>query len=407
MRPEPSVTIVGGGVHGVHLAVRLLETDVVDHDRLRVADPEGLLTAFRRQCRSCGMEQLRSPFVHQLDVDPFSLRDFARKRGREDELVSSRYGAARPTLPLFFDHTEWVCERYELESVRLDTTVTNLVDAGETVRIDTTDGSFCSEWAMLAIGNGGSYRIPDWITDFPETAPVEHVWNRPFDPTAIGSSERVGIVGSGVTGVQLAASVAHPGREVTLFARSPFRIERFEADEDWMHFSNVIAELHSLPPASPDREHTVMDARHDGAVPPYAMDRLRRAIDRNLVTVKETEIADATDAGDTAVVSCQDGTAMWFDTLVCATGFGSPYDGPLISQIRENGSLAAGYRGAPVLDDGTLRWIRNDGTQSRIAVSGAAARQVLGPFGRNILGARRAGDLFVDAFGMTRPGQSA
>lgn len=343
------------------------------------------------------MEELRSPFVHHVGVDPFSLRDFARKRGREDELVSSQYGSDRPTPPLFFDHTEQLREQYDLESIRLDARVTDLVDAGETVRVDTTSGSFRSEWAVLAVGNGGSYRIPDWATDLPATAPIEHVWNRSFDLSAIEEFERVGIVGSGITGVQLATSVAQPGREVVLFARSPLRVEQLEADENWMHFSNVVAELHSHPPASPERELTVRDARHDGAVPPYAMSRFRRMVDRGLVTLKRTEIIDTTDAGGTVVVSCQDDTETWFDTLVCATGFGSPYDGSLMRQLRESESLATGYRGAPVLEDDTLRWVRSDGTASRIAASGAVARQVLGPFGRNILGARRAGELLVNA----------
>jgi hypothetical protein len=85
--------------------------------------------------------------------------------------------------------------------------------------------------------------------------------------------------------------------------------------------------------------------------------------------------------------------------VVCATGFGSPYEGPLFRQLREETPLAVGYRNAPLLDDETLRWRREDGTLSRIAVSGAAAQQVLGPFSRNIIGARRTGDCVVGWMG--------
>lgn len=397
MATDRSVTVVGGGIHGVHLAVRLLEEGAVDHGGLRIVEPNGLLSSFRRKCRVCGMEKLRSPFVHHLGLDPFSLRDFAREHGREDELVPSQNGGDRPTLSLFSDHADRLCEEYGLESVRLDSAVTDLSDTGTGVLVETTEGSFRSRWSVLAVGNGGSYRTPDWAADLPESAPVSHVWDSSFDPSGIGELDRVAVVGSGVTGVQLATSVAQPGREVVLFARSPFRVNRREADDEWMHFSNVVDELHSLPPASPERELMVMDARHDGAVPPYAMDRLRRVFDRGLATLKQTEIIEATEAGGTVVVSCRDGTAAWFDTVVCATGFGSPYDGTLVSQLREDGSFATGYRGAPVLDDDSLRWIRNDGTPSRTVLSGAVARQVLGPFGRNIVGARRAGNLLLDA----------
>ena len=50
---------------------------------------------------------------------------------------------------------------------------------------------------------------------------------------------------------------------------------------------------------------------------------------------------------------------------------------------------------AQVDDDETLRWRREDGTLSRVAVSGAAAQQVLEPFSRNVIGAQ-PGDRLVD-----------
>jgi len=42
--------------------------------------------------------------------------------------------------------------------------------------------------------------------------------------------------------------------------------------------------------------------------------------------------------------------------------------------------------------------MRQDETPSRIAVSGVAAQQVLGLFARNVIGARRAGELIVGFF---------
>ncbi len=104
----------------------------------------------------------------------------------------------------------------------------------------------------------------------------------------------------------------------------------------------------------------------------------------------------ASEAGGTVVVSCRDGTAHCLDQVICATGFGSPYEGPLFEQLRHETDLAVGYRNAPLLDDETLRWRYDDGTPSRIAVSGVAAQQVLGPFARNIIGARQAVECLVE-----------
>ena len=163
-----------------------------------------------------------------------------------------------------------------------------------------------------------------------------------------------------------------------------------------MHFSRVVDRLHELPPASRERAERVAEARYSGAMPPHVFRRLRRAVQDGRVDLCRTEITAASEAGGTVVVNCRDGTAHCLDQIVCATGFASPYEGPLFEQLRVETALAVGYRNAPVLDDETLRWRRTDGTLSRIAVSGAAAQQVLGPFSRNIIGARRAGDCLVN-----------
>ncbi|MFC4247802.1 FAD/NAD(P)-binding protein [Natribaculum luteum] len=389
------VTIVGGGVHGVHLAVRLLDAELLELSELRIIDPAGLLEAFRRQCRQCGMVEFRSPFVHHVDTDPFSLRDFARAHGREDELVPSTVGADRPTVSLFFDHAEWLCDRYDLESIWLEARVTDIADRRGVVEIETNHGRIDSRWCLLAVGHGGSFTYPEWAADLASTEPVTHVWDPGFDPDAIGETSTVGVVGGGITAAQLATTLAQPGRDVVLFARSPFRVETLEASTDWMHFSGAIENLHAHPPGSRAREELVSDARYDGTMPPYVFRRLQRALERKRVELEQSEITVATEAGGTVVVTCRDGSAFCLDELICATGFGSPYDGELFRHLRRESSLQTGYHGAPVLDDDTLRWMRQDETPSRIAVSGAAAEQVLGPFARNVIGARRAGELIA------------
>ncbi|MHC3437302.1 FAD/NAD(P)-binding protein [Natrialbaceae archaeon A-gly3] len=393
---KAEIAIVGGGVHGVHLAVRLLEADVVAHDRLRIVEPEGLLSAFEEKCRQCGMTELRSPIVHHVGVDPFSLLEFARARGREDEVVPSDVGAERPTTGLFFDHADKVIERYDLESTVIEDRVCGLVERADGVDLETTAGTLSSRACVLAIGHGRSYTRPEWAVDLPPEASVTHVWNAAFDPDEIGETARVGIVGGGITAAQLATTLARPERDVTVFARSPFRVETLEASREWMHFSGAVNDLQALPPASRARHRLVADARRDGTMPPHVFSRLRRTIDREWVDLERSEIAAVTPAGGTVVVTCQDGTATWFDDLVLATGFDSPYDAPLFTRIREDTDLQTGYRGAPALEDDTLRWRRSDGTPSRVAVSGIAAQGTLGPFARNVIGARRAGELLVD-----------
>lgn len=392
---DTEVTIIGGGVHGTHLAIRLLHAGIVNRERLRICDPNGLLVNLRRQCKQCGMTELRSPFVHHIAQDPFSLREFAKQRGRQDEIVASEIGGDRPTVPLFFDHAEWVCQEHELTSLVEPMRVTAIAEGDDHVCIETPSGRHTARWCLLAVGHRQLNR-PAWAEELPSTAPVDHVWDEGFNLSQIDETAAVGIIGGGITAAKCATTLAQPGREVRLFVRSPFEVELREASTDWMHFSRVIDRLHELPSASQDRAEQVAEARYSGSMPPHVFDRLRQAIETGYVELDRTEITAASEAGGTVVVTCRDGTARCLDQVICATGFGSPYEGPLFKQLRSETSLAAGYRNAPLLDDETLRWQREDGTLSRIAVSGAAAQQVLGPFSRNIIGARRAGDCVVE-----------
>jgi len=390
---DTAVTIIGGGVHGTHLAIRLLNTGIVDRDRLRIVEPHGLLATLRRQCQQCGMAELRSPFVHHISQDPFSLRAFARQHGRTDELIASEIGGDRPTVSVFFDHADWICRQHDLSSLVEQTRATAITEGDDHVCIETASGRHTARWCLLAVGHRRLNR-PAWAEGL-SAASVTHVWDEEFDLEAIDSTATVGIVGGGITAAKCATTLAQPSREVRLFARSPFQVELREASSDWMHFSRVIDRLHELPPASKERADRVAEARYDGAMPPHVFRRLRRAIETGGIELDRTEISAASDAGGTVVVTCRDGTAYCLDRLICATGFGSPYTGPLFEQLQSETALAVGYRNAPLLDDKTLRWKREDGTLSRIAVSGAAAQQVLGPFSRNIIGARRAGDCLV------------
>ena len=392
---DTEVTIIGGGVHGTHLAIRLLNAGIVDRKRMRICEPNGLLANLRQQCQQCGMTEFRSPLVHHIATDPFSLRAFARERDRTDELIPTDTGGDRPTVSLFFDHAEWVCEKHDLESLVESTRAIAITDNATHVEIETTGGRHTAHWCLLAVGHRRLTR-PVWAKELVSSAPVNHVWDRGFDPEEISSTAAVGVVGGGITAAKCATTLAQPGREVRLFARSPFRVKLREAGTDWMHFSRVVDRLHELPSASRERADQVAEARHNGAIPPHVFRRLRRAIENGRIDLCRTEITAASEAGGTVVVSCRDGTAHCLDQVVFATGFSSPYEGSLFEQLRGKTGLAVGYRNAPVLDDETLRWQRTNGTLSQIAVSGAAAQQVLGPFSRNIIGARRAGDRLVD-----------
>ena len=73
--------IIGGGIHGVHIAARLIGDLNILPDRLRIIDPGSrLLDRWRTCTETTGMTYLRSPSVHHIDLSPWSLKRFAGKR---------------------------------------------------------------------------------------------------------------------------------------------------------------------------------------------------------------------------------------------------------------------------------------------------------------------------------------
>ena len=59
--------IIGGGIHGVHLAARLIGDADIAPEQLRIIDPgERLLERWRAFTETTGMTHLRSPSVHLL-----------------------------------------------------------------------------------------------------------------------------------------------------------------------------------------------------------------------------------------------------------------------------------------------------------------------------------------------------
>ena len=81
--------IIGGGIHGVHIAARLLGEANVAPERLCIVDPGARLLERWQSCtQRTGMTHLRSPAVHHLDLEPWSLRRYAGKT-KQRELISS------------------------------------------------------------------------------------------------------------------------------------------------------------------------------------------------------------------------------------------------------------------------------------------------------------------------------
>ncbi|TYL36933.1 thioredoxin reductase [Natronococcus pandeyae] len=388
-------TIVGGGIHGTYLAQRLIENTPFDRSDVLVVDPHNrLLTSFREKARTCGMEALRSTFVHHIGTESFGLENFAEANDREDELVPTVDYPPRPSLDLFLDYSEHVIEQKDLESLHLRAAVDAIQEIPDKtgLRLETTAGSIDTDHCVLAIGHGDQCRRPDWAADLDG---VEHVWDG-FDPNM--SADRTIVVGGGITAAQLACKLSET-QSVALFSRHPLEWEIAEANPPLINWSHIERNLHVHPPGSSDRLDVISEARHAATIPPYLYAEFESRTTDGALTIAQGAVDSATNEDESIRLSLDHGLQLLGDRVVLATGFEPVFDHPFVDRIADELALARGHRGMPVLDDETLTWQRDDGRFIPLYVSGALALGTVGPYAPNIPGARRAGDRITAAIG--------
>lgn len=379
--------IVGGGIHGVHLAARLVGEAGVAPERLGILDPgEQLLERWRICTATTGMTHLRSPSVHHLDLDPWSLQDFAESLGnREAGLFAPPYD--RPALELFNDHCDQVVETFGLADLHIRGWAASCSLDRYGVRVRLSGGREISA-RRLVLALGASEQ-PEWPAWAPRThARVHHVFQPGFDGCP-DPSETVVIVGGGISAGQVALRLMEEGRSVHLVSRHALRQHQFDSDPGWL--GPKFMESFSRE-RDPDRRRALITkARHQGSVPPDIRRTLRRAIAIERLEWHEAEVAGLVARDDGLEVKLCTGGVLTADQLVLATGFASRRPGgAMVDELIAQASLPCARCGYPIVDP-ALRW------HPRVHVSGPLAELELGPAARNIAGARHAGDRLVEA----------
>lgn len=386
---EKQWIIVGGGIHGAHIAVRLVRDAGVAPDEIAIVDPnDSLLDRWIRCTSNTGMSHLRSPAVHNLDVRGFSLERFARRRRASRKCFRSPY--RRPALELFNLHARFVLADTGVDRCHVRGLVDEVTLECDGARARLDDGRVLSGRNLVVSIGMTELHWPDWAVRLKdEGAAVNHVFDEDFVLRREPGLEHTLVIGGGITAAQVALRVSHWGLPVTVCSPHDMSIHQFDSDPGWVG-PRFLRGFHAEPDLN-ERRRMIADARHRGSIPPRLARALKRAIGRGAVRWVTSRIEEASFDGRCIAVGFQ-GEIAAFDAVVLATGFGNRCPGGgMIENLARSYSLPCADCGYPMVDT-SLRW-----QHPRLYLTGGLAELELGPAARNIVGARHAGDRIVRA----------
>lgn len=389
--------MVGGGIHGAHLALVLRSRGVPEH-RLRILDPHPrLLARWTEWTRRTGLRYLRSPGVHHVALDPFDLIRYASRRGRARDGLRGR--TRRPSLELFQRHSRHTLDEGGIEGLHLRGSMVGVESRHRGVLTVNTDrGALRTRRLLLAPGAGPHLTEPSWATPIREAGgPIHHLFGPDFPVddmirAACGSGHPVAILGGGISAAQLALRLVRGEVPVALISRHTLRIHRLDSDPGWMGPKHLRAFQQEPSPGA--RRAILESARHRGSVPERVARALRAASTRGDLTLRlasevtGVRVLDAAGEPGASALGLELGhsSELRAAALILATGSGKGVPGtPWLDGVARSLQLPRAPCGYPVVDS-ALHW------GAGIHVSGGLADLELGPAARNIVGARMAGE---------------
>lgn len=392
--------IIGGGVHGTAIANKLLKaTDTRLQDICMIDPHKAPIQRWIDRTAATGMQYLRSPGEHSLDVGSTALYKYAREKMGGKELFYSDFN--RPALRLFNAHSAALIDEQHIAETLVSGTATTIkrISGGYAVDLDLIDGASTSKASIAArrvvIATGESHLdIPEWAQG---ATNVVHLFDKQKLECALAATpQKIAVIGGGISAAQCATRLArqYPG-SVSLIHKTSFRIHQFDTDRCWVR-GNCLEKLKAEADYS-KREKIVDKARLYGSFPVDVRDALNTAIFNESVCCRQDAVAAArSSAGNGIELQLESGERHHFDLVILATGFtrGFANDVFISSAITDLG-LPCTATNMPITDK-YLRWSQD------LFVSGRLAELTAGPFARNIFGAQACMDRIMRSLRPTR-----
>ncbi len=322
------ITIIGGGIHGISIALRLLRDMPTAAQHIAIVDrhPQPL-TEWRCKTERQGMTFLRSPAVHHITLDPLGIVEYAECHNRTNELAPPY---SQPSTALFWDFCNdtlavsglqipptghEVYYQFEVAKLRWDK------GAGRYPfrLISTNNQGFRSSCVILAIGADDCAYVPPQFTEWQRQYPDRIMHASRFSVNCkekIKDNCKIVIVGGGLTAGTLTKSLSEQGHHVILIARKQLKTEQFDFPPIWLgpkaltEFANEI-DFHR-------RYQIIQEHRGEGSITPDVMETLENSPNINICA--ETHICNIVSAQDLQVETTR-GVITDVSRIILATGY--------------------------------------------------------------------------------------
>ena len=272
------ITVIGGGIHGVSIAIRLLRDIPAAANRLAIVDrhPQPL-TQWQCKTERQGMRFLRSPAVHHITPDALGIVEYAERHNRTNELAPPY---SQPSTQLFWDFCNDALTQLEAHQVYYQFDVAKLrwdKGAGRFPfrLISTNNEGFRSRCVILAIGADDCAYVPPEFIQWQRRYPDRILHASQFSVDCEGQQDgedNVVIVGSGLTAGTLARSLSERGHRVALIARKALKTEQFDFPPVWLG-PKALAEFANETDFQ-RRYETIQHNRGEGSITPDIMEAL-------------------------------------------------------------------------------------------------------------------------------------
>ncbi|RKU39657.1 hypothetical protein C6496_00040 [Candidatus Poribacteria bacterium] len=296
------ITIIGGGIHGISIAIRLLREVPTAATHLAIVDRHPRpLTQWRRKTERQGMMFLRSPAVHHITPDALGIVEYAEHHNRTTELAPPY---SQPSTQLFWDFCSDTLAELAQHRIYHQFDVTKLrwdKGAGKfPFRLISKDSDgFRSRCVILAIGADDCTYVPpefvQWQNQYPDRILHASEFNIEDQDRQDGEEFFV-IVGGGLTAGTIAKSLSERGHSVALIARKPLKTEQFDFPPVWLG-PKALAEFADEMDFQ-QRYEIIQQNRGEGSITPDIMEALTDAA--NIKMYPETRIQN--------ILSLEEGT---------------------------------------------------------------------------------------------------